>query len=45
MREENDHKGRMFGMRIESRGRLRIAPKGPNIGEEAVEHEEEMSVR
>lgn len=41
---EKDHKGRMLGMRIEGR-RLGIAPKGPDIEEEVVEHREEMSVR
>ena len=29
-REEKNHKGRMFGMRIEGR-RLGIAPEGPNV--------------
>lgn len=42
--KEKDHKRRMLGMRIEGR-RLGIAPKGPNIEEEVVEHREEMSVR
>lgn len=44
-REENDHKGLVFGLRIKNRGKLGIAPKGPNTGEEEVEHREEMSVR